>query len=101
MTELDLDQIQNRKAAQPLSMFPWAVEVVAVIISLSIGLSMVFEGVAQRAAAVGEESLDTAGILNITISAFLMVAVVELTKIPMLPRLTTGLRRSVGKCFFW
>lgn len=84
----DIEQIEYDERRKALSKFlyyfAWAVEIVAVVIGLSIGLSMVFDGFQQQTTAIGRDSINAAGILNILVSAlpFLMVAMVELTKIP-------------------
>ena len=78
------DGVDRERLGKFLYYFAWAVEIVAVIIGLSIGLSMVVDGISQQTEAIGVDSLSTAAVLNIIVSSlpFLMVAMVELTKIP-------------------
>lgn len=98
-TEIGVISPERARAARFLYVFAWALEITAVIIGLAIGLSIILSSLESMQVAKDTSGLSFAESTNTFIAAvpLLMVAMVEISKIP----LTEAFYRTSSRMWQW
>jgi hypothetical protein len=99
----DIDKTKRLKLSKQLYYFAWGIEVIAVAIGLAISIMIGIDTYSNIKAIAGENTGGFASVLNsgIAIAPFLLVALVEIAKIPVATAAYQTSRASYKFLFFF